>query len=71
MSAGTVLLETKSGPNGSPADAVLRRLGLRPARMSKYCVGVALLHPQLTSNPWHPVLRRYFDAPAPHRLSSS
>jgi hypothetical protein len=29
--------------------------------VSKYCVGVAALHPELRSNPWHQTLRRYFE----------
>jgi hypothetical protein len=33
---------------------------VRPASMSKYCVAVAALHPELPSNPWHQILRRYF-----------
>jgi hypothetical protein len=34
---------------------------VRPAAVSKYCVGVAALHPELPSNPWHQTLRRYFE----------
>ena len=40
---------------------ILRELGVRPASVSKYCVGVAALHPELPSNPWHQTLRRYFE----------
>jgi len=56
-----VLVETKSPGPGSRADRVLRLHGVRPATISKYCLGVAALHPELPSNPWHPTLRRYFD----------
>lgn len=56
-----VLVETKSPGPSSRADRVLRRHGVRPATISKYCLGVAALHPELASNPWHPTLRRYFD----------
>ena len=57
-----VLVESKSGgQSGSAADRVLRRLGVRPASVSKYAVGVAALHPELPSNPWHQTLRRYFE----------
>ena len=45
---------------GSAAERILRELGVRPASVSKYCVGVAALHPELPSNPWHQTLRRYF-----------
>jgi hypothetical protein len=58
-----VLVETKAGPAGSSADRVLRSLGHRPVSVSKYCVGVALLHPQLASNPWHALIRQHFTAP--------
>jgi hypothetical protein len=60
-----VLVETKSGLHGSPADRLLRELGVRLASVSKYCIGVAALHPELPSNPWHPTLRRYFEPLAP------
>jgi hypothetical protein len=55
-----VLVESKSSGRGSAPDEILRRLGVRPASISKYCVGVAALHPELPSNPWHHTLRRYF-----------
>jgi len=58
-----VLVETKGGPSGSRADRVLRRHGLRPVLVSKYCVEIAAAHPELPSNPWQPSLRRYFLAP--------
>jgi hypothetical protein len=56
-----VLVETKSSGQGSAPDRILRELGVRPASVSKYCVGVAALHPELPSNPWHQTLRRYFE----------
>jgi len=34
---------------------------VRPASVSKYCVAVAALHPELPSNPWHQTLKRYFE----------
>jgi hypothetical protein len=56
-----VLVESKSGgKGGSAADRILRELGVRPVSVSKYCVAVAALHPELPSNPWHQTLRRYF-----------
>ena len=67
-----VLVESKSSAGGGAADRILRDLGVRPASVSKYCVGVAALHPELPSNPWHQTLRRYFGPraiadPAPRR----
>jgi hypothetical protein len=56
-----VLVESKSAGSGSAPDRILRELGVRPASVSKYAVGVAALHPELPSNPWHQTLRRYFE----------
>jgi hypothetical protein len=57
-----VLVESKSGgQGGSAVDRILRELGVRPASVSKYCVAVAALHPELPSNPWHQTLKRYFE----------
>jgi VTC domain len=69
-----VLVESKSALHGSPADRLLRELGVRIVNVSKYCVGVAALHPELPSNPWHATLRRYFewqpDSPGAHTPSA-
>ena len=55
-----VLVESKTaGGDGGPDD-LLRTLGIREASISKYCVGIAALHPELPSNNWHRTLRRYF-----------
>ena len=56
-----VLVESKSAGRGSAPDRILRELGVRPASVSKYCVAVAALHPELPSNPWRQTLRRYFE----------
>jgi hypothetical protein len=56
-----VLVESKSAAGNSTADRILRELGVRPASVSKYCLAVAALHPELPSNPWHQTLRRYFE----------
>jgi hypothetical protein len=55
------LIESKSLTGSGPADALLRSMGMRPVRISKYCLGVALLHPELAANPWNRVLIRQFD----------
>jgi hypothetical protein len=55
-----VLVESKSAGPGNAPDRILRDLGVRPASVSKYCVGIAALHPEMPSNPWHRTLRRYF-----------
>ncbi len=54
-----ILLETKTTGQGR-VDAALKRLGIRPVRMSKYAVGTALLHPELGAGPWHRLLEREF-----------
>jgi hypothetical protein len=56
-----VLVESKSSGRASAPDRILRDLGVRPASVSKYCVAVAALHPELPSNPWRQTLRRYFE----------
>ena len=58
-----VLVESKSANGSSEADQMLRRLGVRPISVSKYCVGIAALHPEVPANPWHTTLNRYFEVP--------
>ncbi|QFG21937.1 polyphosphate polymerase domain-containing protein [Actinomadura sp. WMMB 499] len=60
---GTVLIESKSAGGDAPVDRVLRDQGVRPAKISKYCVAVAVLYPGVPANPWRPALRAYFGAP--------
>lgn len=55
-----VLVETKSLAGAGPADRWLRSRGIRPHKVSKYCIGVALLYPEARSNPWRRTLRRHF-----------
>jgi hypothetical protein len=55
-----VLLETKSTGAVGVVEKALALLGARPVRISKYCVGVALLHPDVPANPWNRTLRREF-----------
>lgn len=59
---GRVLLETKSAVGNGLADRLLQRLGARPvASCSKYCLGVALAHPDVVDNRFRPLLRRHFE----------
>jgi hypothetical protein len=63
MRPGHVLIETKSGSQLGTVDRLLLGLGARPVTMcSKYCLGVALANPALPTNPYRPLLRRYFDS---------
>lgn len=56
-----VVVETKSADGRGVADRVLAEMGIRELNMSKYCVGIALLHPHLPANRWNRVLRQRFD----------
>lgn len=55
-----VVVETKSEDGRGVADRVLAQMGIRDLSMSKYCVGIALLHPHLPANRWNRVLRERF-----------
>ncbi|MCA5894964.1 polyphosphate polymerase domain-containing protein [Isoptericola sp. NEAU-Y5] len=55
-----VLVETKSPGGAGRLDRALLECGVRPHRVSKYCVGVALCYPHLPHNPWQRTLSRYF-----------
>lgn len=58
--ADHVLVETKSATGAGEVDRLLWRLGVRPATISKYCVGLAALNPALPCNRWHRTLSRHF-----------
>jgi len=58
---GHVVVESKSAGPPTMVDRLLWRQGIRPARISKYCVGLAALDPALPANRWNRTLRRYFD----------
>lgn len=55
-----VLVETKSAGGSGVWDRLLKEIGIRPHKVSKYCVGASLLYPELPSNPWKQTIRRYF-----------
>lgn len=59
-----VVLESKSPGVASTFDRWLWSNGIRPLRLSKFCTGLAALHPDLPANKWHRTLRTYFDRPA-------
>jgi VTC domain len=68
MRPDRVLIEAKSPTGLGTADRILPGLGARPLTMcSKYCLGVALAHPALPTNPYRPLLRRHFD-PTPQPM---
>jgi hypothetical protein len=57
---GHVLVEVKSAARGTHFDAALRSAGGRPVGLSKYCVGIALLRPEVPGNQWLRLCGRYF-----------
>ena len=50
------IVETKTPAAPSAADRWLWAAGHRPAVISKYATGMALLHPELPANKWHHIL---------------
>ena len=50
---GLVLVESKTVGVAATADTVLWRLGQRPMPLSKYCIGMALMRPDLPANRWN------------------
>lgn len=55
---GRSILETKSVGAATAADRWLWASGFRPISFSKFCIGMALHHPDLPANKWNRVLRR-------------
>lgn len=55
-----VLVETKSTTGSTSVDRLLWAHHIRPLKISKYCVGLAALHPELPANKWNRVLRSHF-----------
>ena len=56
--AGVAVVETKNPATPSPADRALWDAGHRPARISKYATGMALLHGKLPTNRWNRTIKR-------------
>lgn len=54
-----VVVETKTANGRGVSDQVLSDLGIRPVSMSKYCLGVAALNPELPANKWSRMLKRH------------
>lgn len=53
-----VVVEVKAAHRRGPSSAAIRIMGLRPAPISKYCLGLVATHPDLRGNPWRGTLRR-------------
>jgi hypothetical protein len=56
--AGRAIVETKVPVRSAGAFKQVLRLGHRPQRVSKYCVGVVAAHDHIPGNPWIPALRQ-------------
>ncbi len=54
------VLRTGATRGTTPADQALRRAGFRPESFNEYCVGMAILNPDLPANRWNRTLRRHF-----------
>jgi hypothetical protein len=54
---GAVILETKSGASPSAVDRLLWSRGIRPAKVSKFAVGMAAIDDTLPHNRWLRVMR--------------
>jgi hypothetical protein len=57
---GVIVVEIKQAriDRSSPSVAQMRALEVRPTAFSKYCIGVALLYPEVRHNRFKPVLNR-------------
>ncbi|MGO3152383.1 MAG: polyphosphate polymerase domain-containing protein [Galactobacter sp.] len=66
-----VVVETKSASAPSALDRALWRRGHRPSGISKFGVGLAVLHPELPHNKWHRVLNGPFSRLRPARADPS
>ena len=64
-SGPVLIVETKSTSRAGDVDRALWALGIRPARVSKYCTSLAALRPELPANRWARTLRRHVIVPQP------
>jgi hypothetical protein len=55
-----MLVETKSTGKQRLLANLFHQAGIRPAAISKYCLGIALLDHEVRANPWHRTMRRHF-----------
>jgi hypothetical protein len=65
------VLEVKAPTPRGHATAALLELGRRPRSLSKYCLAVVALRPEVRGNPWLPTLRGLLDASADASLEGS
>lgn len=58
------IIEAKSATRRSVSGRALRTAGAREDRLSKYCLGIAAVNPEITANPWRRSLRTLSDQEA-------
>lgn len=63
------IVESKSIDGGAVVDRLLKDLRIRPLSVSKYCLAVAALRPDLASNPWHRLLKQHVELSPPATLA--
>lgn len=63
---GLAIVETKSGSAPSQVDHLLWSHGVRPAKVSKFAIGMTGLGAGLPTNKWHRVLNEHFVPRAQH-----
>ena len=54
------VVESKTEKGRGAADRLLVSMGIRPRRISKYCLATAILHPHLSANKWSRARREWF-----------
>lgn len=71
MPGNRLIVEAKSVKGNGIADKILRRLYLQPTkRCSKYCTGIAFMHPQIRANRFLPALRGLGGYPRPAAIAA-
>ena len=56
LGATHAIVEIKSSTQVSQTHRIFTHIGIRPRSVSKYCVAMTALHPELGGTPWKPVL---------------
>ena len=65
-----LIVETKSAGRAGAVDRALWASGIRPVPISKYCMSLAVLNPELSSNKWSRSIRRYVPTHAAHAAAA-
>ncbi|MCC5949134.1 MAG: VTC domain-containing protein [Nitriliruptoraceae bacterium] len=65
LGAKHFVVETKERTRGGGAERALNRIGRQPGKISKYCLSLAALDPNVRANPWRPALKELLSAGDP------